>query len=135
MHDDEQAIRGLIESWHQRSRDGDVDGVLELMTDDVVFTVVGRPPFGKQEFAEGSRKMKGLKLDSQGEIVEVVVRGDTAWSRVHLRVAMTMPDGKSVRREGYALSILTKRADGKWLVTRDANLLGPPASTSQTESV
>jgi len=126
MQQDEQAIRDVIESWHERSRNGEVDGVLELMTDDVVFTVVGRPPFGKQEFADSSRKMKGLKLDSQGEIIEVVVRGDTAWSRVQLRVAMTMPDGKAVRREGYALSILTKRADGKWLVARDANMLGPP---------
>jgi uncharacterized protein (TIGR02246 family) len=126
MQQDEQAIRDVIERWHERSRNGDVDGVLELMTDDVVFTVVGRPPFGKREFADGSRKLKGLKLDPHAEIVEVVVRGATAWSRVQLRVDMQLPDGRFVHRDGYALSILTKQADGKWLVARDANMLGPP---------
>jgi ketosteroid isomerase-like protein len=30
-----------------------------------------------------------------------------------------------VRRSGFALSVLEKQLDGRWLVTRDANLLGP----------
>jgi hypothetical protein len=33
-----------------------------------------------------------------------------------------------VRREGYAMSIFTKQPSGRWLMTRDANLLGPPVS-------
>jgi hypothetical protein len=34
-----------------------------------------------------------------------------------------MPDGKEVRRSGYALSILTKDMDSIWRIIRDANLL------------
>jgi uncharacterized protein (TIGR02246 family) len=126
MTTDERAIAELIRIWHERSQQGDVEGVLELMTEDVVFSVVGRPPFGKQEFAEASRQMLGAKLHSEHELLEVTVRGDTAWSRVRLQVSATGPDGKQARREGYAMSIHVKTADGRWLLARDANLLGPP---------
>ena len=126
MDQDEQAIRELIASWNERSQKGEVERVLELMTDDIVFTVVGRPPFGKREFAESARQMKGLKLDTQSEVIEVVVRGDTAWSRVRLSVVVNMPNGGTVRRDGHAMSIFVKQPDGRWLMTRDANMLGPP---------
>lgn len=129
MHQEQQRIRDLILTWNERSKAGDADAVLDLMTDDVVFTVVGRPPFGKQEFAENMRRMKDLKIDAQAEVIEVTVRGDTAWARVRLRVGMTTPDGKSAPREGYVLSIYTRQADGRWLLARDANLLGPAASS------
>ncbi len=125
MQPDERKIRELIQTWNERTRVGDADGVLELMTDDVVFTVVGRPPFGKQEFAANIRQMRGLKVDAQAEVIEVTAQGETAWARVQLRVAMTMADGKSVRREGYVMSIYTRQSDGRWLLARDANLLGP----------
>lgn len=125
MQMDERAIRDLIASWTAYSQSGEVERVLELMTDDVVFTVVGRPPFGKREFAESARKMPGLNLKAHAEVLEVAVRGDTAWSRVHLQVEMTSADGKTQRREGDAMSIYVKH-QGRWLLTRDANLLGPP---------
>jgi uncharacterized protein (TIGR02246 family) len=126
MNEDERKIRELITSWNELTKTGDVDRVLELMSDDVVFTVVGRPPFGKQEFAEASRQMRGMKLDAESEVLEVTVRGETAWSRVRLRVAMTQPEGKVVRREGYVMSIYAKQPAGRWQLVRDANLLGPP---------
>ena len=42
MTDDETAIRALIATWMQASQQGDIDTVLSLMTDDVVFMVPGR---------------------------------------------------------------------------------------------
>jgi uncharacterized protein (TIGR02246 family) len=125
MSTDERAIRELIASWFDYTQRGEVEPVLELMTDDVVFMVVGREPFGKQEFAAGARQMQGSRVQARGEVVEVTVRGDTAWARVHIEVVLDTPDGRSVRRNGFALSVLTKQRDGRWLVTRDANLLGP----------
>lgn len=125
MSQDERAIRDLIAHWFACTERGEVEPVLELMTDDVVFMVVGRAPFGKKEFADGARSMQGAKVQARGEVVEVTVRGETAWARVHIEVVLDTPDGKSVRRSGFALSVLTKQPDGRWLVTRDANLLGP----------
>ena len=126
MREDEQKIRELIKAWNERTRIGDAKGVLQLMTDDVVFTVVGRPPFGKQEFESNMQKMKDMKVEAQAEVLEVAVRGDTAWARVQLRVSMTTADGKSNQREGYGMSIYTRQSDGGWRLARDANLLGPP---------
>ena len=126
MNQDEKQIRELISAWHERTRSGDLEGVLSLMSDDVVFSVVGRSPFGRAEFAATSRELQDVSIDTQYEVLEVTVRGDCAWSRVELRVSMTKPGQAASRREGYAMSIYT-RQDGRWLLARDANLLGPPA--------
>jgi uncharacterized protein (TIGR02246 family) len=125
MSVDERAIRQLIADWQQLTRSGDVERVLGLMTDDVVFTVVGRPPFGKVEFEQGLRSLQQVEIDSQAEVLEVSVRGDTAWARVALKVAMTKPDGQRVERSGHVMSVYVKH-NGTWLLARDANLLPPP---------
>src|SRR5215471_6758943 len=46
---------------------GDIGSVLDLMTDDVVFMVPGRVPFGKQEFAAMSGSHQGLRIDGNAE--------------------------------------------------------------------
>jgi uncharacterized protein (TIGR02246 family) len=53
MTEDERQVRALVERWHEASRTGDVDAVLDLMTDDVVFLTAGRPPMSKADFAAG----------------------------------------------------------------------------------
>jgi uncharacterized protein (TIGR02246 family) len=125
MSDDEQAIRDLIETWMSASRAGDVATVLGLMTDDVVFMVPGREPFGKQAFASASAGMKGVAIDGAADVREVQVVGDWAYCRAHLRVAMTLPDGRTDRRAGHTLTILRKGPDGAWAIARDANMLAP----------
>jgi uncharacterized protein (TIGR02246 family) len=125
MHADERSIRELISSWQERTRRGDVEGVLQLMTEDVVFSVVGREPFGKAEFAAATRQLEGTKLDIEQEVLEVTLRGDTAWARSRLAVSMTDPQGKQRRHEGHTLSIFVKGGDAAWRLARDANLLGP----------
>lgn len=44
MTHDERAIRDLIATWMKASQAGDLETVLGLMTDDVVFMVPGREP-------------------------------------------------------------------------------------------
>ncbi|MBZ9736532.1 SgcJ/EcaC family oxidoreductase [Mesorhizobium sp. CA18] len=51
MTDDATAIRQVVETWMAASRKGDLETVLGLMTDDVVFMVPGKEPFGKEAFA------------------------------------------------------------------------------------
>ena len=50
MGDDERAIRELVETWMSASKAGDLFTVLDLMSDDMVFMVPGREPFGKEAF-------------------------------------------------------------------------------------
>ena len=54
MTDDEKSIRQLVDDWMSATQRGDIATLLGLMTDDVVFTVSGSEPFGKQAFAAAS---------------------------------------------------------------------------------
>ena len=123
-HPDEQAIRDLIANWIAASKAGDLDAVMDMMTDDVIFLVTGREPFGKAEFAAGSKAMQGVKMDGTSDIIELQLLGDWAWIRNKLRVVVTPPSGKPIARSGYTLTILRKQ-NGQWKITRDANLLSP----------
>ena len=128
MKTDEQQIRELVSTWHTATRAGDVDAVLKMMTDDVVFLVAGRPPMGKAEFASLSRPPQGKpapKIESASDIQEIQVSGDWAFIWTKLSVVMTPPDGaKPSKRAGHTLTVF-QRVNGRWLLARDANLLTP----------
>jgi uncharacterized protein (TIGR02246 family) len=123
MTDDERAIRGLVDTWMEASKAGDTAAVLDLMTDDVLFVVPGREPFGKEEFREASESMRGVRMEGRAEIRELEVIGDRAWIRNHIDLTLTLGDGEPLRRSGYTLTILRKDADGRWRLFRDANLV------------
>jgi uncharacterized protein (TIGR02246 family) len=99
--------------------------VLSLMSDDVVFMVPGKEPFGKEAFTASSNAMKGALIEGKSDIKEIKVLGDWAWMRNHLRITVTLPEGKPIVRSGYVLTILQKKPDGAWVIARDANLLMP----------
>ncbi|HXD32222.1 MAG TPA: SgcJ/EcaC family oxidoreductase [Pyrinomonadaceae bacterium] len=123
MQSDEQAIRQLVEDWLEASKKNDLDTILSLMTDDVVFMVPGKEPFGKEAFAATSEKMKASLVEGISDIKEIEVVGDWAWMRNFLTVKISTPDGNTSSRSGYVLTILRKGAEGNWAIARDANLL------------
>ena len=121
--DDERAIRNLVSDWMAGSKARDTEKVLSLMADDVLFTVPGQAPFGKEAFRAMSESTKGVEMDGTAEVLELDVRGDWAWLRNYIDITVTPPGGAPVRRAGYTLSILRKEPDGRWLLFRDANLV------------
>jgi len=123
MTDDERAIRNLVETWMAASKAGDLATVLNFMAEDVVFMVPGQKPFGKAEFAAASQGSKHVRVEGSSDIQEIQVFGDWAYLRNYLEVTITPDGGSAVRRSGYTLTILRKMANGKWLLTRDANLM------------
>jgi uncharacterized protein (TIGR02246 family) len=124
MSDDERAIHKLADTWMDASKSGEIDKVLELMADDVVFMVPGREPFGKEEFKVMSASMKNVGFEGRSEIRELKLLGNWAWIRNHIEVTVSPPgSGNRARRAGYTLTILRKSADGRWRVVRDANLV------------
>ena len=127
MSSDEQAIRNLASQWIAATKSGEISTVLELMSDDVVFLVPGREPFGKEAFAAASQGMQGVTFEATSDIVELQVLSDWAWMRSRLRVVITPPGGKPAARSGFTLTILRKNSSGAWQITRDANLLAPEA--------
>ena len=130
MNVDEQAVRSLVARWHGATAAGDVDSVLPLMSEDVVFLIAGHPPMrGRGTFEQGLRGMlAGHRIETTHEIREIVVSGELAYCWAWLTVLVTpRAGGDSVHRSGSALSILRKQADGAWLLVRDANLLAVTA--------
>lgn len=130
MESDEREIRQLVSTWIEASQAGDVETVLSLMSDDVVFLVPGRPVMRKADFAAASRAQSGQaapRIEGTSEIQEVRVLGDWAFMWTKLTVVVTPPDGSPVMtRAGHTLSVL-KKENGKWVLARDANLLAPVA--------
>ena len=130
MNTDEEQIRALVEMWLSATAAGDVETVLGLMTQDAMFLSAGQPPMiGREAFARGLTKVLSENvIESNSEIAEVVVCGDLAYCRTRLAVTITSKHGQlPMLRNGDTLSILRKEADGKWRLTRDANMLASAA--------
>jgi uncharacterized protein (TIGR02246 family) len=126
MNADEQAIRGLVGQWHTAMAVADVEAVLRLMSEDVVFLVTGQPAMrGRSTFEKGLRGLLASHtVASTYEIQEVDVSGDLAYCWTVLDVRITpKTGGNAVRRTGSALTVLRKQGTGSWAVVRDANLL------------
>ena len=125
---DEQLIRKLIDDWATASREGDLDTVMNLMTEEVVFLTPGNAPMYRKDFAAGATAMKGtVRIESRSDIQEITVNGDTAicWNRLEVEIT-SLAGGVTSKRVGNTLTVLRRGADGQWRIWRDANLLGPP---------
>ena len=123
MSQDESAIRALIDTWMNATESGDTATVLSLISPDAVFMVPGREPFGREVFEAAAKNLP--KLTGTNEIVEVQVFGDWAFTRNHIDLTVHLPNGEIASRAGYTLTLYRKQPDGRWLLTRDANLLTP----------
>jgi uncharacterized protein (TIGR02246 family) len=135
MTSDEKDIRELVATWMAATRAGDIDAVLNLMTEDVVFLVTGQPPMmGKSAFAAAAKGQTGQgspQFDGTSEIQEIRVIGDWAFMWTRLSVVVTPSGGgPSMTRAGHTLTILRK-LEGKWLLARDANMLATVSSAGK----
>jgi uncharacterized protein (TIGR02246 family) len=128
MSPDEQAIRALVATWMEATATGDLDRVLELMDDDVVFLGPGRPPMrGKAVFAANTRAMAGkVEVHGAADVQEVRVFGDWAYAWVQLTVTKCdAGGGETTELTGPAMSVLRRLPGGQWVIFRDANMIAP----------
>lgn len=121
---DEQAIRELVREWLEASRRGDLQAVLGLMAEDVVFLTPGQAPMqGKDAFAVGFKAgLERYRIEAQSEIREIELLGEWAYCWSHLNLSINPFNGAQIRLSGPILSIL-KRQEGRWVIFRDANML------------
>ena len=124
MTNDESAIRTLIETWANAGNNLDV--ILPLMDEDVVFLQAGRPAMrGRAAFSAASQGMQAqnMRFEANSEIIELHVNGDWAYCWTQLNVTM-MPEGRPpIHRAGPVLTVLRRQSDGAWAIYRDANML------------
>lgn len=129
MHTDEQQIRELVMTWMTATKSGDVETILGLVADDVVFLRPGHPPLiGKSAFAAAAQRppdQPAPQFEGTNEIQEIRVLGDWAYMWSKLSVVITLPDGSPpMMRSGHTLSVFKKK-EGQWVLARDANMLAP----------
>ncbi|HEX3149367.1 MAG TPA: SgcJ/EcaC family oxidoreductase [Gemmataceae bacterium] len=131
MDADERTIRDVQAAWFDASLKGDRERLKSLMTDDVVFLVPGRPPFGRDEFmAAQATGLQQHQIQGSGTFEEVIVAGEVAYCRGKLAITLTPAGGTPKQVAGYTLSVFRKLPDGRWVLARDANLLTPVGQAS-----
>ena len=82
MGSDERAIREVHTTWIDAVNAGDLDRLLTLMTDDVVFLNPGKEPFGRHEFPSGFLTgHQSSWIHCVSDIEEVAVFGEVAYTR------------------------------------------------------
>jgi uncharacterized protein (TIGR02246 family) len=126
MADDRQQIRDLIDTWARASAAGDVGKILSLMEEDAVFLRAGHPLMrGRDGFASQFEEVvKHVRIEATSEIQEIEVSGDLAYCWNQLTVIVTpLKGGQPMRHSGPVLTIFGKKEDGRWVLSRDANLL------------
>ena len=120
---DEQTIREAISTWLEASKEGDATALATILDDDMLFVVAGRPAFGKKEFLAGSVG-KPYRFESTTDVLEVVVNGDWALTRVQLQVEMVATiGGQTMRLRGPTMTVWRKSDTGHWRIWRDANMV------------
>ena len=132
---DRNAILALVENYHRATRAKDVDTILELVAEDVVFLPSSSPPIkGREEVEKMYRAFFPVyrEIKQEADIEELQVAGDWAflWGTDQLRL---MPESgeTEIQMKGKGLSILKRQSDGPWRFWRGINNMTPQKSPAQ----
>ncbi len=126
----EQAVRDTHTRFIAAVNAADLEHVLSLMTDDVVFFSPGQAPFGRDQFPAGfSAGHREFELRCESALEEVVVSGDVAYTRARDSLALTpRAGGADSALAGYRMSVYRLQPDGVWRLARDVHTLAPVAN-------
>ena len=129
MELEEREIHALHKTWIDAVNAGDLQRLLSLMTDDVVFLNPGQSPFGRTGFSENFLAAhQKHRIHCISELEELVILGELAYARSRDFLSVTPRiDGEAAQFAGHRSTVYRKQADGRWLLARDAHTLSPLA--------
>ncbi len=127
MHPDAQPVRDLHARWIQAVNAGQLEALLEMMTEDATFLAPGREPLGRAGFAASFAEAQGqLRVHCVSELEEVVLVGEVAYTRSRDALSVTpLAGGEATGLAGFRVTIYRRQAEGRWLLARDAHTLTP----------
>jgi len=127
MSPDELAIREVHATWIAAVNAGDLERLLSLMADDVVFLNPGQAPCGRDGFAPGFLTAhQQSRICCRSELADVAVVGAVAYTLSRDSLAVAPRAGGAARQlAGHRLTVYRKQPDGRWLLARDAHTLSP----------
>lgn len=124
-HQDELQIRAVIDTWAKATAEGNLNALLNLMTEDITFLIPGKPPMHRSEFISAFQSMiHSVQALSRSTVQEITVKDDLAlcWNYIEVDIVPLM-SGTTTKRAGYTLTAFRRGVDGQWRVWRDANLV------------
>ncbi|HYV35662.1 MAG TPA: SgcJ/EcaC family oxidoreductase [Gemmataceae bacterium] len=129
MRPDERAIREVHSIWIDAVNAGDLDRLLTLMADDVVFLNPGQAPVGRDGFSSGfSAAHNQNRINCISELEDVVAVGEVAYTLSRDSLSVTpRAGGEAMQFAGHRITVYRKQPDGRWLLARDAHTLSPVA--------
>ena len=129
MGPDERAIREVHSTWIDAVNAGDLDRLLTLVADDVVFLNPGQAPVGRDGFsANFSVAHQQARINCISELEDVVVVGEVAYTLSRDSLSVTpRAGGEAMQIAGHRITVYRKQPDGRWLLARDAHTLSPVA--------
>jgi uncharacterized protein (TIGR02246 family) len=130
---DVEAIKRVLEQSFTAFNAGDIEGILAVNTDDVVWIPPNHPPI------TGKEALRSWEQDYFDEFAiqvafsheEIVVTGDWAFLRYSFAATLTLvAGGESTQDNGHGLTIYQRQPDGSWKYFRNIwNSDNPPAGT------
>lgn len=126
--DDLQAIHVLYSAWFGAMETGDVERILELVTDDVILKGGGGPAVRGRDALEVSLRdfLEQYTEEVEYSLDEVEVAGDWAWARIDESVLIIPKDDRPpVRVTGMHLAVLRRTGDDGWRIARDIAAAAP----------
>ena len=81
---------------------------------------------GRKAFAAATQEaLRGARIEGKSAVREITVSGNYAFCWNHLTVTVKPKDGSPrLKRKGNVLSVFHRERGGRWVLWRDANLLG-----------
>jgi uncharacterized protein (TIGR02246 family) len=133
-HDDREAILQLGKEWEEAVGSRDLDRILSLVTEDVVFLPHGSASIaGKQAVRETYRALFArYSIQQTFAPEEIQIGGDWAFTRgADLLTLVPLDGGVPIVIRARGISILKRGADGAWKFARGiSNLDQPPDAVS-----
>jgi len=117
------AVRSVIEEWLAASKAGDLNMLLTLMTDDVLF-LTRNGVMRRDDFIAAFSAMAGnVLIEGRPDVQEITVEGNLAvcWNKLEVRIKPSAD--KEIVHAGDVLTVFQRGGDGRWRLWRDANLL------------
>lgn len=126
-----QKIAETFDRWDAAMRAGDVESLLELVTEDAEFWTSSQPALkGREALGAAFEPLfQGFELEQDFECEELIVAGDWAFARGTERNRLTPKgEGDSVRQSQRAFSVLHRGDDGVWRFARGMTNRPPQAA-------
>lgn len=118
---DLEEVEALFAAWKEAVRDGDLDAMLELITEDAEFWTHGQPPLRGRDAVRTAFApvLDKWVLDQAFECHELILAGELALARgMEVNRLTPREGGEAVVQRQRAFSVLRRGDDGRWRFMR-----------------